>query len=110
MTLSGAEIKALIEGQSRPGGLLPSSSIRWAWRAGAPAGQRVHKLHIAGQPVEMNKDYRLTVNSFMAEGGDGFNTLRNGRNRLGGTLDLDALMDYLKTGPAPDPDPRYTLE
>ena len=33
-------------------------------------------LRIGGQPVEMGKDYRLTVNSFMAEGGDGFTVLR----------------------------------
>lgn len=110
MTLSGAEVKALIEGQSRPGGLIPSASIRWAWRAGAPQGQRVHDLRIDGQPVVMNQDYRLTVNSFMAEGGDGFTTLRQGRNRLGGDLDIDALINFLKTGPAPDPDLRYTVE
>lgn len=113
MTLSGAEVKALIEGQSRPGGLIPSSSIRWTWRANAPAGQRVHNLRLAGQPMDMNQDYRLVVNSFMAEGGDGFTTLRDGRNRLGGAVDIEGLLAYLATQPdgvTPDPDLRYTLE
>lgn len=113
MTLSGAEIKALIEGQARPGGLIPSSSIRWAWRASAPQGQRVHKLRIGGEAVDPAKDYRLTVNSFMAEGGDGFNTLRQGRQRVGGDVDIDALMAFLAANPggvAPDPDLRYTVE
>ena len=113
MTLSGAEIKTLLEGQSRPGGLIPSASIRWTWRASAPQGQRVHDLRIAGQPVVMNQDYRLAVNSFMAEGGDGFNTLRGGRHRVGGDVDVDALMAWLQANPAgvaPDPDLRYTLE
>jgi 5'-nucleotidase len=113
MTLSGAEIKALIEGQSRPGGLIPSASIRWTWRANAPQGQRVHNLRIGGEPVDPAKDYRLTVNSFMAEGGDGFNALRNGRNRVGGDVDIDALMAFLAANPngvAPDPDLRYTVE
>lgn len=113
MTLTGAEIKALLEGQSRPGGLIPSSSIRWAWRASAPAGQRVHNLRIAGEPVDAAKDYRLTVNGFMAEGGDGFTVLRAGRQRVGGDVDIDALMAYLQANPAgvaPDPDLRYTLE
>ena len=113
MTLSGAEIKALLESQSRPGGLIPSSSIRWTWRASAPAGQRVQDLRIGGQPVVMTQDYRLTVNSFMAEGGDGFTTLRSGRNRVGGDVDVDALMSYLQANPAgvaPDPDLRFTVE
>ena len=110
LTLTGAEVKTLLEGQSRAGGLLPSASIRWVWRAGAPQGQRVHGLRIGGKAVVMDQDYRLTVNSFMAEGGDGYTTLRQGRNRLGGDLDIDALVDFLKTGPAPDPDPRYTVE
>ncbi len=113
MTLSGAEIKTLLESQSRPGGLIPSSSIRWTWRASAPAGQRVQDLRIGGQPVVMTQDYRLTVNSFMAEGGDGFTTLRSGRNRVGGDVDVDALMSYLQANPAgvaPDPDLRFTVE
>ena len=110
LTLTGAEVKTLLEGQSRAGGLLPSASIRWVWRASAPQGQRVQGLRIGGQAVVMDQDYRLTVNSFMAEGGDGYTTLRQGRNRLGGDLDIDALVDFLKTGPAPDPDPRYTVE
>ena len=106
-------VKALIEGQSRPGSLIPSSSIRWAWRANAPQGQRVHNLRIGGEAVDPAKDYRLTVNSFMAEGGDGFTALRNGRKRVGGDVDIDALMAFLAANPggvAPDPDPRYTVE
>lgn len=113
MTLSGAEIQALIEGQSRAGALIPSSNIRWTWRANAPQGQRVQNLRIAGEPVNPTKDYRLTVNSFMAEGGDGFTTLRAGRNRVGGDVDIDALMAFLAANPngvAPDPDLRYKVE
>ncbi|RVU49221.1 bifunctional metallophosphatase/5'-nucleotidase [Rubrivivax rivuli] len=113
MTLSGAEIQALIEGQSRAGALIPSSNIRWTWRANAPQGQRVQNLRIGGEPVNPAKDYRLTVNSFMAEGGDGFTTLRAGRNRVGGDVDIDALMAFLAAntnGVTPDPDLRYTVE
>ena len=113
MTLSGAEIKTLLEGQGRPGALIPSASIRWVWRGGAPQGQRVHDLRIAGQAVNPAQDYRLTVNSFMAEGGDGLNALRAGRNRVGGDVDIDALTSFLQsspTGHAPDPDLRYTVE
>ena len=110
MTLSGAQVQSLLESQSRPGALIPSSSIRWVWRGGAAPGQRVHDLRIGGQPVDPARDYRFTVNSFMAEGGDGFTALRMGRNRLGGELDIDALVKFLATAPAPDPDLRYSVE
>jgi len=110
MTLSGAQIQALLESQPRPGALIPSASIRWVWRAAAAPGQRVHDLRIGGQPADPARDYRFTVNSFLAEGGDGFTLLRQGRLRLGGELDIDALVSFLKTVPSPDPSLRFTVE
>jgi 5'-nucleotidase len=47
--------------------------------------------------IEPAADYRVTVNSFLATGGDGFAVLNEGRNRLGGAVDTDALETYLKT-------------
>ena len=37
----------------------------------------------------------MTVNNFMADGGDGFFVLRQGTNRIGGLEDLQALEAYL---------------
>jgi 5'-nucleotidase len=62
-----------------------------------------------GRPVDPAVDYRITVNSYLAEGGDGLRLLREGRERLGGELDVDALAAYLQTGPAPDRQPRITV-
>ena len=36
----------------------------------------------------------MTVNNFMADGGDGYTTLVKGTNRLGGAQDIDALTAY----------------
>lgn len=41
------------------------------------------------------KTYRVTVNNFMATGGDGFATLVGGLNQQGGAQDIDALIAYL---------------
>jgi 5'-nucleotidase len=41
--------------------------------------------------------YRVTVNNFMATGGDGFATLVGGTSQLGGAQDIDALIAYLAT-------------
>ncbi|MEI8267398.1 MAG: bifunctional metallophosphatase/5'-nucleotidase [Betaproteobacteria bacterium] len=112
MTLSGAEIRQMLEDQQRPGRaqphfLIPSSSMTYDWNARAPHGSRVQNLRIGGAPVDPARDYRLTVNSFMADGGDGVGMLVKGRQRVGGILDLDALVNHLlATNPSPDPVPR----
>ena len=71
-------------------------------------GQRVADVRIGGQPLDLAAEYRFTVNSFLADGGDGVSQLVQGRNRLGGELDIDALTALLQTTPAPDPVPRVT--
>ena len=114
LTLTGAQVLQMLEDQQRPGRLsplflAPSSSLSYRWLATAAYGQRVQELRIGGLPVNPAADYRLTVNSFLAEGGDGFVMLQQGRNRLGGDLDLDALTVLLRSTPAPDPVPRITL-
>jgi 5'-nucleotidase len=112
MTLTGAELRQLLEDQQRPGRgsplfLIPSSSMTYTWKAGAPHGQRVQDLRIGGVPVDPARDVRITVNSFLAEGGDGVATLRQGRQRIGGVLDLDALVAHLlAVSPSPDPSSR----
>jgi 5'-nucleotidase len=66
-------------------------------------------MRLLGEPVRAEASYRVTVNSFLAEGGDGFVLLKDGIDRKGGGQDLDALVDYLASGErAPDPTPRMT--
>jgi 5'-nucleotidase len=113
MTLAGAELKALLESQARPGRpaplfLIPSASLTYRWAANAPAGQRVQELRLDGRPVQPADELRFTVNSFLAEGGDGFPGFTRGRDRLGGPQDLDALVAWLSQPlpPAPVAEPR----
>jgi 5'-nucleotidase len=51
---------------------------------------------------------RVTVNNFMATGGDRLGALTSGTHRLGGAQDIDALVRYLSATVAPNPpfDPR----
>jgi 5'-nucleotidase len=52
-------------------------------------------LAIGGVPVEPAQTYRITVNSFLAGGGDGLTLLRPGTNAVTGPIDLDAFTAYL---------------
>jgi 5'-nucleotidase len=105
MTLTGAQIDALLEqqwdnpapGQSRI--LQVSEGFSYTWDASAPVGDRVDptSITIDGVPIDPDASYRVTVNSFLADGGDNFTVLREGTDRLGGEVDLDALVAYFET-------------
>jgi 5'-nucleotidase len=47
--------------------------------------------------------YRVTVNNFMATGGDGFGVFVGGTSVLGGAQDIDALTAYLTGFKSPLP-------
>jgi 5'-nucleotidase len=49
--------------------------------------------------------FRVTVNSFLADGGDAFTVLRDGTNRLGGGDDLQAFLDYVAANSPVAPPP-----
>lgn len=115
MSLSGAQLKALLESQQRsPTGeasfLQPSEGFSYTWQADAPAGEHVRDMRLHGAPIVPGQAYRITVNSFLAEGGDGYTLLTKGTDRRGGPPDLDALLAYLlpPTERAPAPQARVT--
>jgi 5'-nucleotidase len=73
-----------------------------------PWGGRVDSSTITlnGVTVDPAASYRVKVNSFLAEGGDGFTVLRQGTDRLGGDVDLDALEKYMQAESPVAPGPR----
>ena len=59
------------------------------------------RLVIGGVVQNPTKAYRVTVNNFMATGGDGFTTFIGGLAQQGGAQDIDALVSYLAAFKAP---------
>ena len=113
-SLTGAQIDALLEAQFREPTdyasdvLQVSRGFSYTWDAARPVGERVDPSTIAidGIPVEPAATYRVTVNSFLADGGDGFAVLREGTERAGGEIDLDALIAYFSTASPVGPGPQ----
>lgn len=113
MTLSGAQLLAALEQQfsginaARPRVLQPSAGFGWTWRASG-AAPRIVDARLDGAPIDPGARYRVAVNAFLAEGGDGFDAFREGVERLGGAQDIDALSAWLGAGPVvvPPPDAR----
>ena len=103
MTLTGTQIKAMLESQQAGSGgepkyLQPSEGFTYTWTDSAPPGARVSDMRLGGQPIEPSRGYRVTVNSFLAEGGDGFAAIKDGTDQKGGGQDIDALLAYLSAG------------
>ena len=71
----------------------------------------INTIMLNGVPIDPNGVYRVTVNSFIADGGDQFPVFVQGTNRLGGAVDTDALEAYfLAHSPlTPDPVARITV-
>ena len=115
MTLTGEQIVQLLQRQYRfdnPRALYPSKGLSYTWDAALPAGQRVlpGSVMLDGKPLQPQQSYRVTVNSFLADGGDTNAILRQGRERTTGVVDIDALEAYFQARPvvAPDLVPRVT--
>jgi 5'-nucleotidase len=54
-----------------------------------------------GTPIDKAASYRVTMNSFLASGGDNFTVFNLGTNQLGGDVDLDALEAYFVAAGGP---------
>lgn len=106
-SLTGAQLKALLEqgfreenGVVRSNSLLiPSEGFTYRYDLKRPAGQRIAAMTLNGRSVDPARTYRVTVNNFLASGGDGYTILAEGKNPLDAGLDLDALEAWLATNP-----------
>jgi 5'-nucleotidase len=98
-----------------------SASLNYSWSASGTCGTRIKDVTLtpvdvsAGYPVVTgpaepivtagvvvsSNSYRVTVNNFMATGGDGFTTFVV-PGQLGGAQDIDALVAYLVNFKSPN--------
>jgi 5'-nucleotidase len=126
MTLTGAQIEQMLEeqfcGTNSPanGGfarvLLPSDGFHYTWSQSAAGAADCAtadavdpaSITLNGSPLDLTASYRVTVNVFLADGGDGFPVLIDGTDRLGGAVDVDAFEAYLVAAGSAGIDPAPT--
>lgn len=99
-SLSGAELKAVLEQGFDENGpyqaLIPSAGLTYGYDMTRPVGDRVVDLRFMGQPIDLGATFRVTTNSFLAQGGDSFTLLARQKDGVIGVSDLDALEAWLK--------------
>jgi 5'-nucleotidase len=124
MTLTAQQIKNLLEEQfagCRGQGaattriMIPAAGFKYTWDGSKACDARVSNVTLrsgsavetlvdaGGTVVSPTKTYRVTVNNFMATGGDGYSTLTGGTNLLGGAQDIDALVAHMANFKSPKP-------
>ena len=102
LTLTGAQIKAMLEQQwldpKRPRILQLSKGFSYAWDATKPFGERViaDSMALNGARIDPATRYRVTVNNYLALGGDGFTALKDGTAPQFGVYDDEALFAYFQ--------------
>jgi 5'-nucleotidase len=112
LDLTGTQLTSVLEEQWQPASaarpflkLGLSESLSYTYDPTAPAGEHIDTVYLDGVPIDEAATYRVTVNSFLAAGGDNFATLAQGTNRADtGRVDLQSMVDYFEANPVAGPD------
>ncbi|MGE5517526.1 MAG: bifunctional metallophosphatase/5'-nucleotidase [Bacteroidota bacterium] len=102
LEVSGSDILAALEqGVSKApalAGRFPQvAGLSFSYDAKAPVGRRVLNASLGGAPIEPARRYRLATTDYLADGGDGYTMLKNGRvliDRAAAPLLSNVVMDH----------------
>ena len=107
-TMTGAQVRSLLEqqfpgcgGQTTKRILQISNGFAYAQSPTAAAcADHIGTITLNGVTVNPTDVIRVTMNNFLATGGDGFTVFNAGTNALGGAQDIDSFTDYFAAHPA----------
>ena len=75
--------------------MLPSANVHYQWTTAGGPHVVDGSLTFDGTPVDKAASYRVAMNNFMADGGDGYTVFTQCTAPLGGEVDIDAFARYL---------------
>jgi len=111
MSLTGAQLKAALEQQyatairsgfNAPAALAPSEGFTYAVDMSKAAGSRIVDMRLSGKPVDPASSYRVSLNNYLASGGDNLSAFTAGTDLTDkGIVDLDALVAWIAPGRTP---------
>lgn len=87
--LPGSQVLAALENGvsqvEKGAGRFPQvSGMTFVYDPSAPAGSRVSEVMVGGQPLDLNKTYKLATNDYVLGGGDGYAALGGGEVLING--------------------------
>ncbi len=95
--MTGAQIREVLEqGLSLERGLIQVSGLRATYDMSRPAGKRLVEFRIGDSLVDDKRLYRVATNSFVAQGGDLYQTFLSTKQVDSGKSLSDVVMDYFR--------------
>jgi 5'-nucleotidase len=105
LSISGQELRAALENSvsrlpATNGRFLQVSGVTVTYDPQAPIGSRVREVMVGDKPLDPFRRYRVTTDSFVADGGDGYTMLQQAQDRIERQVPLrDLLLQALKERP-----------
>lgn len=101
--LPGSQVLASFENgvsefEKGAGRFLHLSGASFVFDPSAPAGSRIVEAMVGGEPLDLDKVYKVAANEYILDGGDGFTSLGGGKvliNGGNGNLMANDVMDYV---------------
>lgn len=95
--MTGADIRKLLEqGLSLERGLIQVSGLTAIYDLERPVGQRLSEVKVGGRPLEAGRTYRVATNSFLAEGGDLYDTFLRTKQTDSGRPLSQIVIEYFR--------------
>ncbi len=102
MNLSGMQLKELLElSAAHRYSRLQISGLRMIYNSSLPRGRRVLNVFVmtdeGEETLDLEEKYKVATNSFLAQGGDGYSTFRNGEDVTDTSILLrEAQIEYIE--------------
>jgi 5'-nucleotidase / UDP-sugar diphosphatase len=95
--MTGAQVREVLEqGLSLERGLIQVSGLAATYDLRKPVGQRLLSAAVAGRPLDSSRVYRVATNSFLAQGGDLYETFLRAKQTDSGRALSDVVIDHFR--------------
>lgn len=96
-TMNGRQVKTILEqGLSMERGMIQVSGIKAVYDLKRPINNRLLSVEINGKPLGMKKKYKVGTQSFLAQGGDLYDTFLEGEYQDRKVNFSEEIINYLK--------------
>jgi 2',3'-cyclic-nucleotide 2'-phosphodiesterase (5'-nucleotidase family) len=105
MDLTGKQILEILEhsvGQRL--GRMQVAGLTFRFSGSKPPGSRVLEATVDGEPLDLQRTYRVVTLDYLASGGDGYDTFLEGTNVAYGDTEVWVVAEYIRTHSPVEPE------